>query len=1218
MNPVDPRDPSRNLLFGLLAFQNNFIDRRALLAAFDAWMADKSQPLGRVLADQGAISGDLLALIDGLVSAHLARHDNEPEKSLAALTPIGSVRKDLESLADPEARASLSQLSLAPSNFDPFATNFESVGDTTSAGTRFRILRPLNKGGMGVVSVALDTELDRSIALKEIRDTAAHDAGYRARFLAEAEITGKLEHPGIIPIYGLGTYADGRPFYAMRLIRGDKTGSLMDAIARFYKEPDPAGRVVEFRGLLRRFLDVCNALSYAHSKGVLHRDLKPDNILLGPYGETLVVDWGLAKAAGRADPVAPADGDHVRLNLSGSELSPTMAGGAMGTPGYAPPEQMTGDLPNIGPRSDVYGLGAVLYCLMTGQAPFSRKGLDLGKLIQKIDAGDFPPPREIRAEADKPLEAICLKAMSKKPGDRYESVAVLAAELERYLADEPVTAFREPWTIRARRWARKHRTAVTSVAATLVVAVAALLIGLFVVGGLNRRLDRANKALGTALDTAKEARSLAEARKTIADENFTLALDAVKEQVFDITRQLENRAGTRDLRARLQRSATERLKTLTERASRRADADRIAAAAHSNLGDVYLRVDLKPSLARVEFRKAIDLTKQFVDTNPPDASSQRDLTVGYVKLGDVELQMGQTAKAKEYYELGLAIAKRLADSEPIDPHARHPMSLHDDDLSVLYTSLGDVSRRMGESVKAVEYYELSLDHDKRLAGAQGSRRLSASHDRLGDLAAEAGAPAKALEHYTLALDLRKVLVAADPRNILDGRSLSVSYNKLGDVAFAAGQTAKSLEYYELGMKPRKAAADADPTDAQARRDLTVSYDKLGKVALQSGRPAQSVEYYKLSMDLRKAAADADPADAQARRDLSLSYAKFGDITNEAGQAAKALEYYTLWHEIAKSLAEADPGDTVARRDLSLSYERLGAVMLRLGEPAKAMECYQREHENRERLAREHPTDSNYAGEMAGSLNHMAAVDFEENRLDAARDHLKKAIVEQWKALAANPNHPTHRQYLGGYLSNLILANKGLGDAEGVAEAESELARLRDSDPAMVALDSRLSSIIKVAQQPKDNAERLKLAQRAYDKALHTTAARLWAEALAADPKLGDDRQAGHRYNAACAAALAGSGQGKDDPKPDEAAKAKLRGQAQTLLKAELSAWKRVAMTIGPGNKELVAKTLTHWKEDADLANVREASTLDKLPEAERKEWRTLWADVDALLEKTHR
>ena len=224
-----------------------------------------------------------------------------------------------------------------------------------------------------------------------------------------------------------------------------------------------------------------------------------------------------------------------------------------------------------------------------------------------------------------------------------------------------------------------------------------------------------------------------------------------------------------------------------------------------------------------------------------------------------------------------------------------------------------------------------------------------------------------------------------------------------------------------------------------------------------------------------------------------------------------------------------------------------------------------------------------------SLNNIATIDLAKpgGSTRPASDSVR-AIAWQKKALAANPRNPHYRQFLTNHLTNLIEAARGLGDAEGVAEAERELAKLRDSDPAMVALDARLSAIIKGDQQPKDNADRLQLAQRAYDKALHATAARLWAEALAADPKLGDDRQAQHRYNAACAAALAGCGQGKDDPKPDDAAKAKLRKQALDWLKAELSAWKRVSMIVEPGNKELVAKTLAHWKQDSDLASIRDS------------------------------
>src|SRR5262249_54741200 len=155
------------------------------------------------------------------------------------------------------------------------------------------------KGGLGQVSVALDEELHREVALKEIQERHADHPESRARFLMEAEVTGGLEHPGIVPVYGLGQYRDGRPFYAMRFIRGD---NLKDAIERLHKADgstqDAGERSLEFRKLLGRFMDVCQAISYAHSRGVLHRDLKPGNVMLGQYGETLVVDWGLAKPLG--------------------------------------------------------------------------------------------------------------------------------------------------------------------------------------------------------------------------------------------------------------------------------------------------------------------------------------------------------------------------------------------------------------------------------------------------------------------------------------------------------------------------------------------------------------------------------------------------------------------------------------------------------------------------------------------------------------------------------------------------------------------------------------------------------------------------------------------------------------------------------------------------------------------------------------------------------
>ncbi len=346
-------------------------------------------------------------------------------------------------VADPAFYETLAQVSAARQEQDdrpcrPFPE--PSMGRLTSAGTRFRILHHHARGGFGEVFVALDTELNREVGLKQILESHADDQASRRRFLLEAEITGRLEHPGIVPVYGLGTYADGRPYYAMRFIKGD---SLKKAIDRYHASAvatqGPGPRSLELRKLLRRFIDICNAIDYAHSRGVLHRDIKPGNVIVGKYGETLVVDWGLAKATGQADP--ESDERTLLPSSAGGDFE-TMPGSAFGTPAYMSPEQAEGRLDAVGPRSDVYSLGATLYCLLTGRPPFPGESADA---IARVRRGDFQPPRSIDQTLDPALEAVCEKAMALKPEDRYLSCRALAEDIERWMADEPVTAWREPF-----------------------------------------------------------------------------------------------------------------------------------------------------------------------------------------------------------------------------------------------------------------------------------------------------------------------------------------------------------------------------------------------------------------------------------------------------------------------------------------------------------------------------------------------------------------------------------------------------------------------------------------------------------------------------------------------------------------------------------------------------------------------------------------------------
>jgi formylglycine-generating enzyme required for sulfatase activity len=368
------------------------------------------------------------------------------------------------------------------------------------ANVRYRVVRSHALGGLGEVFVAIDEELGREVALKEIQDRHADNAESRARFLLEAEVTGGLEHPGIVPVYGLGSYADGRPYYAMRLIRGS---SLQDAIHRFHEADRPSRnpheRGLELRQLLGRFVGVCNAIAYAHSRGVLHRDIKPGNVMLGQFGETLVVDWGLAKqlTGGGCEPPVDCLQQGARTPRPPEQ---TQAGAVLGTPAFMSPEQAAGRLDELGPASDVYSLGATLYCLLTNHAPF--EGDDVAGILERVLRGDFRPARQVEPNVPAALEAVCGKAMALRPQDRYASAQDLAAEVEKWLADEPVAAFRESWWARTARWRRRHQTVVAVGVALCLTALAAMTVGYLL---LAREQVRTRQAEGERIRAQVEA-----------------------------------------------------------------------------------------------------------------------------------------------------------------------------------------------------------------------------------------------------------------------------------------------------------------------------------------------------------------------------------------------------------------------------------------------------------------------------------------------------------------------------------------------------------------------------------------------------------------------------------------------------------------------------------------------------------------------------------------
>lgn len=316
-------------------------------------------------------------------------------------------------------------------------------------GTRYELIERIARGGMGTVYRVKDRELDRDVALKVLSDPQPRPDEI-ARMMKEARILARLEHPGIVPIHDVGTLPDGRAFYAMKLVRGRRLDE--------HLELD-----MPLTELLRIFNRICEPVAFAHARGVIHRDLKPANIMVGPFGEVLVMDWGVAKYRGAAAPEdsgagadasdAVDEGESVGAGVGG--IADTAPGTVLGTPGFMAPEQARGRLEQVDERSDVYALGAILYFMLTRQVP---KGEE----------------RNLAA-VPRALQAICRKALAREPAERYGDVGALAADVMRFLSHSAVAAYREGPYDRLRRLAWKYRAPILLVLAYLVMRILLLI-----------------------------------------------------------------------------------------------------------------------------------------------------------------------------------------------------------------------------------------------------------------------------------------------------------------------------------------------------------------------------------------------------------------------------------------------------------------------------------------------------------------------------------------------------------------------------------------------------------------------------------------------------------------------------------------------------------------------------------------------------------------------
>lgn len=471
-----------DVLFGVLTVQLGLADPSAVAAVADTMTTGELTLADRLEAD-GLLSPAQRRALEEIVVGTLA---HEPEESGLedTLLRMGAAPSMIAETLPSRGRPIEERVPSSPT----------AEGVTQEQLGRYRRDAEVGRGGLGVVRSAFDRHLGREVAVKELLTKGTKTAAGTpatgstsemvARFMREARVTAQIEHPNIVPVYELGRREDGTLYYTMRLVRGRTLKSaLHDAM-------DLSERLV----LLGHFVDLCQAIAYAHSRGVIHRDIKPDNVMIGEFGETMVLDWGVAKVRGKDDIRGRELVREIELLQEQRSAAETLPGAAFGTPAYMSPEQAEGRIDEIDERSDVWSLGVVLFQLLTGKLPIT--GNNLAMVLMNVARGDTPPIREVAPEAPAELAAVVERALAKEPSDRYQSAKELADEIEAYRSGSKVDAYDYSSLELVRRFLDRNRPAVF---ASLVGVVLLVVLG---VGAYFSVLDERDRAL------AAEKRSL--------------------------------------------------------------------------------------------------------------------------------------------------------------------------------------------------------------------------------------------------------------------------------------------------------------------------------------------------------------------------------------------------------------------------------------------------------------------------------------------------------------------------------------------------------------------------------------------------------------------------------------------------------------------------------------------------------------------------------------
>jgi serine/threonine protein kinase/Tfp pilus assembly protein PilF len=1191
--------------------------------------------------------------------AFLARHPDIAGPLAQCLDGLDFIRT-----AGCQARAPLPVPSL-PTSAHPADIQPEApLGD-------YRLVREIGRGGMGVVYEAVQMSLGRRVALKVLPFASTLDAKQLQRFKNEAQAAAHLHHQNIVPVYATGTER-GVHFYAMQFIEGQTLASLISELRRQAGLEIPEGQaptgpaeeaVREFvsgrwapsavhlptagpyqaspaaetatppaaalsterslrgapfyRTVATLAVQAAEALEHAHQMGVVHRDIKPANLLVDPRGNLWITDFGLA---------------HCQ-----SQAGLTMTGDLVGTLRYMSPEQALAKRVNIDQRTDIYSLGVTLYELLTLEPAYA--GSDRQELLRQIAFEEPKRPRKINKSVPVELETIVLKAVEKNPADRYATAQELADDLRRFLEDRPIRARRLTLLQIMRKWARRHQAVVStaSAAGAVLLAVLAGSIG-WVARDAAARRAQTERLVTSALE---ESASWQEQRRLLE----TLSAARRAEGLLagaDVDQALRQRVRARlaDLKL-LDRLENIRIEQLTAVKDGNFDLQGADALYGQTFRDAGLDVEALPpnevgqriaaSTVAAELAAVLDQwASARVGNRGVDDSSWKDL-LRIARLADPDVWRTRLREALERLD-GQAL-RSLASSEEVFDLAPATLFL-----------LGDAFQAAEQTRTQVEVF---------------LRKAQRRHPNDFWLNINLWQHFAYMQPPQTEETLRFATVAAALRPDSPGAHLN-----LANALNAKGQLDEPIAEYGEAIRVKKDYAEAHCNLGNAvrekglldeaigeyseaihiKKDYAEAHNNLGIALYNKGKFDEAIT------EIREAIRIKDDY-AEAHHNLGVALADKGQFDEAIAEQLKALRIKDDYAEAHNSLGVALAGkgqfdEAIAEHHQAIrikehfaeAHNSLGVALAGKRQSDEAISEYRKAIRIKKDFADAHTNLGNALEEKglldeaiaehrkairikegAGFHNNLGSALFAKRQLDEAIAAFRDAIHIKEDCAEAHCNLGLALQHKGQFRESIEELRRGheLGSRNPSWPWPS--AQLFRQAQELANLDDRLSAILEGKDQPKNAAERLsfaKLCQKPH-RQQHAAAARFYEQAFDAEPNLAEDVRARHRYNAACAAALAGCGQDKDADKLDAKERASLRQKALDWLRADLDAWGLMLRKEPDNARPVVVEKMRHWQADADFSGVRGAEALSKLPEAERQLWEKLWDDVGNMVARAH-